>query len=212
MGREGRQPPSCYFSRTEEFHHVRAEAKVTAYEHRSAGSGTLGGHPVLGPSGLKRSVLPLFEPITFPSALMESPSVHNGVVTDVDDELHVAASVDVSPHGGLLRWLGGQQWAPPEGPVWGSGFLSPVRPRTGARQVSDSRRVRGIFLSCAHSLRYCTNVAIHIEPRNPANRSSVQPRSSTKRCHRAPSNVAASTSRHSSSLMASWPVAAAARA
>jgi len=32
-----------------------AEAKVTAYEHRSAGSGALGEYPRLGPSGLKRA-------------------------------------------------------------------------------------------------------------------------------------------------------------
>ncbi len=89
-------------------------------------------------------------------------------------------------------------------------YPSPTQDR-GQIGLGQPARARHIPPS-AQSLRYCTNVAIHIEPRNPANRSSVQPRSSTKRCHSAPSNVAASTSRHSSSLMASLPVAAAARA
>jgi hypothetical protein len=78
-------------------------------------------------------VLPLFEPITFPSALMESPSVHNGVVTAVDDGLQVAASADVSRMAAFFDGSVGNNGPPPESPVWGSGFLSPVRPWTGAR-------------------------------------------------------------------------------
>ena len=47
---------------------------------------------------------------------------------------------------------------------------------------------------------------IHICPSHSANRSLVQPRSFTSRCHSMPSVIAQMTSRHSSSVTASWPV------
>ena len=66
--------------------------------------------------------------------------------------------------------------------------------------------------SCSLSSLASTNCEVQRRPSQEAKRSSGHPLSATSRCHNAPSIVAASTSRHSVSLTASCPVAAAASA
>lgn len=80
-------------------------------------------------------------------------------------------------------------------------------PIGGPAQLSPTDRpdVRWIWI-------HRTRAAIHIALSISAKRSSDHPRCSTRRYHSAPSIVAANRSRHSCSLTASWPVAAAARA
>src|SRR5690242_7419173 len=54
-----------------------------------------------------------------------------------------------------------------------------------------------------------TSIAVHTRPNQSLYRSTVQPRSMTNWCQRAPSVIAHTTSRHSCSDTASCPVAAA---